>query len=220
MCGRYTLSAPIDELVETFDVPVPDFDLPARYNIAPSQLVPVVATDRHGRRMGLLEWGLVLDRADASRRPLINVRVESVGKRPPFRDSLERRRCLVPADGFYEWKQEEDKKKVPHWIHPASGDLLAFAGIWDRWTDARGQARHAFAILTTAANPDVAPIHGRMPVIVAPSERDAWLDRSLDGSAALDALRSLPEGALIARPVSTRVNRTAEDDPGLIERAG
>jgi putative SOS response-associated peptidase YedK len=220
MCGRYTLSAPVDELVETFDVPVPDFELPPRYNIAPSQLVPVVAADRHGRRLGLLEWGLVLERAGASRRPLINVRVESVGKRPPFRESLERRRCLVPADGFYEWKQEEDeKKKVPHWIHSASGGgLLAFAGIWDRWTDASGQPRHAFAILTTEANPDVAPIHGRMPVIVAPSERNAWLDRSLDGSAALDALRPLPEGALVARPVSTRVNRTAEDDAGLIER--
>jgi putative SOS response-associated peptidase YedK len=220
MCGRYTLSAPVDELVETFDVPVPDFDLPARYNIAPSQLVPVVATDRHGRRMGLLEWGLVLERAGASRRPLINVRVESVGKRPPFRESLARRRCLVPADGFYEWKQEEGKKKVPHWIHPASGGLLAFAGIWDRWTDASGEARHAFAILTTSANPDVAPIHGRMPVIVGSAERDVWLDRSFDGSAALDALRSLLEGALVARPVSTRVNRTAEDDAGLIERAG
>jgi putative SOS response-associated peptidase YedK len=216
MCGRYTLSAPTDELVETFDVPAPDFDLPPRYNIAPSQLVPVVATDRHGRRMGLLEWGLVLRRPGESGRPLINVRVESVGKRPPFRESLQRRRCLVPADGFYEWKQEEEGK-VPHWIHPASGGLLAFAGIWDRWTDASGHDHHAFAILTTAANPDVAPIHGRMPVIVGTDARDAWLDRSLDASAALDALRPLPEGALVARPVSKRVNRTAEDDAGLIE---
>jgi putative SOS response-associated peptidase YedK len=216
MCGRYTLSAPVDDLVETFDVPVPDFDVPPRYNIAPSQLVPVVATDRHGRRMGLLEWGLVLQRAGEPRRPLINVRVESVGKRPPFRESLQRRRCLVPADGFYEWKQE-DGKKVPHWIHPAPGGLLAFAGIWDRWTDASGQARHSFAILTTSASLDVAPIHGRMPVIVESSERDAWLDRSIDGSAALDALRPLPEGALVARPVSKRVNRTTEDDAGLIE---
>jgi putative SOS response-associated peptidase YedK len=154
MCGRYTLSAPVDELVEIFDVPVPDFALPPRYNIAPSQLAPVVATDRHGRRVGLLEWGLVLQRAE-SRRPLINVRVESVGKRPPFREALARRRCLVPADGFYEWKQEEGKK-IPHWFRPAGGGLLAFAGIWDRWTDASGEPRHAFAILTTAASSDVA----------------------------------------------------------------
>ncbi|MGE0158750.1 MAG: SOS response-associated peptidase [Gemmatimonadales bacterium] len=219
MCGRYTLSAPVDELVETFDVPVPDFDLPPRFNIAPSQLAAVVATDRRGRRMGLLEWGLVLQRAGERPRPLINVRVESVGKRPPFRRSLERRRCLVPADGFYEWKEEEGKK-VPHWIHPASGGLLAFAGIWDRWTSAEGEHRHAFAILTTAANPDVAPIHGRMPVIVGPNERGAWLDPSLDGSAALDALRPVPAGALDVRRVSTRVNRATEDDAELIEPEG
>jgi putative SOS response-associated peptidase YedK len=219
MCGRYTLSAPVDELLETFDVPLPDFDLAPRYNIAPSQLVPVVVTDRHGRRIGLLEWGLVLRRVEGPRRPLINVRVESVGKRAPFRESLERRRCLVPADGFYEWKQEA-ARKVPHWIHPATGGLLAFAGIWDRWTDENGSARHAFAILTTAANADVAPLHGRMPVMVGPGERDAWLDRSLDASAALDALRPLPEGSLVARPVSRRVNRTSEDDAGLIEEEG
>jgi putative SOS response-associated peptidase YedK len=218
MCGRYTLSAPVDELIETFDVPAPDFEVQPRYNIAPSQLVPVVAADRHGRRMGLLEWGLVLQRANEHRRPLINVRVESVGKRPPFRESLERRRCLVPANGFYEWKQEEDHK-APHWIHPASGGLLAFAGIWDRWTDASGAARHAFAILTTAANADVAAIHGRMPAIVGPAERDAWLDRAIDGAAALDELRAQPEGTLVARRVSTRVNRTAEDDAALIELA-
>ena len=219
MCGRYTLSAPVDELVETFDVPVPDFDLPPRYNIAPSQLVPVVAADRHGRRMGLLEWGLVLPRVEGSRRPLINVRVESVGKRPPFREALERRRCLIPADGFYEWKQDEGGK-VPHWIHPASGGLLAFAGIWDRWTDGSGSTRHAFAILTTSANADVAHLHGRMPVIVGPKEREAWLDRALDGSAALDQLRPLPDGALVSHPVSKRVNRTAEDDAALIETDG
>jgi putative SOS response-associated peptidase YedK len=219
MCGRYTLSAPLDELVETFDVPVPDFDLTPRYNIAPSQLVPVVAADRHGRRMGLLEWGLVLRGVEGPRRPLINVRVESVGKRPPFRESLERRRCLIPADGFYEWKQEKGGK-VPHWIHLVSGDLIAFAGIWDRRIDESGTARHAFAILTTAANPDVAHLHGRMPVIVGPGERDAWLDRTLEASAALDALRALPEGALASHPVSSRVNRTAEDDEALIEAEG
>ena len=219
MCGRYTLSAPVDELVETFDVPVPDFAIPPRYNIAPSQLVPVVATDRHGRRVGLLEWGLVLSRVEGPRRPLINVRVESVGKRPPFNESLDRRRCLIPADGFYEWKQEEGGK-VPYWIHAASGGLLAFAGIWDRWTDESGRVRHAFAILTTAANSDVAPLHRRMPVIVGPSEREAWLDRALDRSAALDALRALPQGALLSHPVSRRVNRTAEDDARLIEAEG
>jgi putative SOS response-associated peptidase YedK len=218
MCGRYTLSAPVDELVETFDVPLPAFELVPRFNIAPSQPCPIIAADRHGRRMGMLTWGLVLEKVQGPRRPLINVRVESVGKRPPFRRALERRRCLVPADGFYEWK-EESGKKVPHWIHPARGGLLSFAGIWDRWTDPKGETHDGFALLTTAANPDMAHIHGRMPVIVGPPERDAWLDRSLDGSAALDLLRAVPAGELTSREVSTRVNRTAEDDEGLIERA-
>jgi len=219
MCGRYTLSAPVDELVETFDVPVPSFELVARYNIAPSQPAPVVAADRRGRRLGLLTWGLVLDRAGSPRRPLINVRVESIGKRPPFREALERRRCLVPADGFYEWK-EESGKKTPRWFHPAAGGLISFAGIWSPWTDEHGAERHAFAILTTAANADLSAVHGRMPVIVGSAERDAWLDRSVDGSAALDVLRPLPAGALRAHVVSTRVNRATEDDAELIEEAG
>jgi putative SOS response-associated peptidase YedK len=210
MCGRYTLSAPVDELVETFDVPVPTFELVARYNIAPTQPAPVVATDRRGRRLGLLTWGLVLQRDP--RRPLINVRVESIGKRPPFREALERRRCLVPADGFYEW-QEEDGKKIPRWFHPAAGGVISFAGIWDH-------EHHGFAILTTAANADVSPIHRRMPVIVGPDERDAWLDRGVDGASALDVLRPLSHGSLRARVVSTRVNRATEDDAGLIEPAG
>jgi len=218
MCGRYTLSAPVDELVETFDVPVPAFELVPRFNIAPSQPCPIVAADRNGRRMGMLAWGLVLPLVDAPRRPLINVRVESVGKRPPFRRALEQRRCLVPADGFYEWK-EESGKKVPHWIQSASGGLLSFAGIWDRWTDPNGETHDGFAILTTAANPDMAHIHGRMPVIVEPYGRDTWLDRAVDGAQALDSLRPVPAGALTPREVSTRVNRAAEDDAGLIEPA-
>jgi putative SOS response-associated peptidase YedK len=219
MCGRYTLSAPVDELVETFDVPVPSFELVARYNIAPSQPAPVVAADRRGRRLGLLTWGLVLDRAEGPRRPLINVRVESIGKRPPFREALERRRCLVPADGFYEWK-EEAGKKVPRWFHPTAGGLISFAGIWSPWTDGDGEEHHAFTILTTAANADVAPVHRRMPLIVQPADRDAWLDRSLDGAAALDVLRPLDDGQLRSRVVSTRVNRATEDDAGLIEPVG
>src|SRR5687768_13373900 len=145
MCGRYTLSAPVDELVETFDVPLPDFELIPRYNVAPSQPAVVIASDSRGRRLGMLTWGLVLPTVEGPRRPLINVRVESVGKRPPFRETLRSRRCLVPADGFYEWN-EEAGKKVPHWIHAAGGGLLSFAGIWDRWTDSQGEIRHGFAI--------------------------------------------------------------------------
>ena len=219
MCGRYTLSANADELVEAFDVPTPTFDLVARYNIAPSQLAPVVAADRRGRRMGLLTWGLVPGWVDEPGEGMINARVESVGERPSFRDALERRRCLVPATGFYEWKREQGAK-VPYWIHPAKGGVISFAGIWERWSRSGAEPRHTFAILTMEANADVAPIHERMPVIVARVDRARWLDRSLDGSGALGLLRGGAPGMLASHAVSGRVNRTAEDDAGLTEPAG
>jgi putative SOS response-associated peptidase YedK len=219
MCGRYTLAANADELVEAFDVPVPTFALAPRYNIAPGQQAPVVAEDRHGRRLGLLTWGLVPDWKEDPVAPMINARMETVAARPSFREAIDRRRCLVPADGFYEWKREGERK-VPHWIHPSGGGLLSLAAIWETWRRPGTEPRHAFAILTTAANADVAPIHDRMPVIVAAEGRDAWLDRAVDGAEALRRLRPTRAGALASRPVSTRVNRVASDDAGLIERVG
>ncbi|MEQ1857695.1 MAG: SOS response-associated peptidase [Longimicrobiales bacterium] len=219
MCGRYTLAANADELVEAFDVPLPAFELVARYNIAPSQLAPVVAADRHGRRLGLLTWGLVPGWADEPGEGIINARIESVAEKPSFREALDRRRCLVPADGFYEWKGVNGGK-VPHWIHPASGGVISFAGIWERWSRPGAAARHTFAILTTEANADVAPLHDRMPVIVTAESRDAWLDRDLDGAEALELLRPTPRGALTSFAVSPRVNRATEDDEDLVRPAG
>lgn len=219
MCGRYTLAANADELVEAFDVPVPAFDLAPRWNIAPSQLAPVVAADRHGRRLGLMTWGFVPASAGEPGGGMINARVESVRTRPSFREAIEHRRCLVPADGFYEWKRDGDGK-TPFWIHPVAGGVVSFAGIWERWSRPGAEPRHAFAILTTAANADIASLHDRMPVIVSPADRGAWLDRSVDGGAALQLLRATPAGTLVSHPVSTRVNRPAEDDAGLLERVG
>ena len=219
MCGRYTLSANADELVEAFDVPTPTFDPVPRYNIAPGQLAPVVAADRRGRRMGLLTWGLVPGWVDEPGEGMINARVESVGERPSFRQAIERRRCLVAASGFYEWKREQGAK-VPYWIHPAAGGVISFAGIWERWSRPGAESRHTFAILTTEANADVALLHDRMPVIVAGADRSAWLDRAIGCEGALALLRGVAPGVLASRTVSTRVNRTAEDDAGLIERVG
>lgn len=216
MCGRYTLAASADELVEAFDVPLPTFDVVPRYNIAPSQRAPVVAADRHGKRMGLLTWGLIPGWVDEPGEGIINARIESVAEKPSFREAIERHRCLVPADGFYEWKRLKGGK-IPHWIHPSEGGLISFAGIWERWSRPGAEPRHTFAILTTDANADVAPLHDRMPVIVAPDVRSAWLDRSLDGAGALALLRPTPEGALRSHAVSPRVNRPAEDDADLIE---
>jgi putative SOS response-associated peptidase YedK len=219
VCGRYTLAAGADELVEAFDVPVPTFELVPRFNIAPGQLAPVVAADRHGRRMGLLTWGLVPGWREEPGQGIINARVESVAARPAFREAIERRRCLVPADGFYEWKREAGGK-VPHWIRPVGGGVISFAGVWERWSRPGAEPRHTFAILTTVANADVAGLHDRMPVIVAPRDRVAWLDRARGAEEALALLRPRPAGELTSHPVSTRVNRPAQDDESLIERVG
>jgi len=219
MCGRYTLAAGAAELVETFDVPLPDFELHPRYNIAPGQAAPVVASDRQGRRMGLLTWGLVPGWQDEPRKPLINARSESVLKRASFREAFERRRCLVPADGFYEWKRD-GKRKTPFWIHPEEGGVLSFAGVWERWSRPDHEPRHTFAILTKPASEAVAPIHDRMPVVIPPEDRNAWLDRATDGKAALVLLRAASDPRFECRPVSTRVNRPDEDDAGLIEPVG
>jgi putative SOS response-associated peptidase YedK len=203
-------------LVEAFDVPLPDFALEPRYNIAPGQLAPVVAEDRRGRRVGLLTWGLIPGWQDEPRKPLINARSESISQRASFRDAFERRRCLVPADGFYEWKRE-GQKKAPFWIHPSAGGLISFAGVWERWSRPGSDPRHTFAILTMPASQEVAAIHDRMPVVIQPSDRDAWLDRETDAETAREILRRTPEPRLSCRPVSTRVNRPAEDDAALID---
>jgi putative SOS response-associated peptidase YedK len=216
MCGRYALVSGAEELVEAFDVPLPGFELVARYNIAPGQDVPVVAEDRRGRRMGRLRWGLVPGWKDQPGSGLVNARSETVRTTPSFRDAFSRRRCLVPADGFYEWRREGDLK-VPHWFRPRDGSVVSFAGIWERWSRPDAEPRHTFAILTTDANEDVAPFHDRMPVVVAPEHRALWLSRASDSDDLAGILRPAPRGTFGSHEVSTRVNRADEDDPGLIE---
>jgi len=216
MCGRYTLAAGTPELVEAFDVPVPDFDVVPRFNIAPGQEALVVAEDRRGRRAGLLTWGLVPSWTDEPGKPLINARSESVLTRPSFREAFERRRCLVPADGFYEWRRSGDRK-VPFWIHPREGGLMSFAGIWERWSRPGAEPRHTFAILTMPASQDVASIHDRMPVVISEGDRAEWLDRGTEGAAAMALVKRSAAPGYECRPVSTRVNRPAEDDAALIE---
>jgi putative SOS response-associated peptidase YedK len=216
MCGRYTLASDADEVVEAFDVPPLAFDYHARYNIAPGQDAPVVAADRGGRRMGLMFWGLVPSWSDDPARGFINARGESVHRTPSFRDAFRRRRCLVPADGFYEWRKE-GRGRIPFHFRPAAGGVIAFAGIWERWARPGSPTRYGFAILTTAASDDVAAVHDRMPVVVGPADHAMWLD----GHAPLERLRGLvvpaPPGSFVARRVSTRVNSPALDDPSLLD---
>lgn len=218
MCGRYTLACESEELVEAFDLPGLTFEYVARYNITPGQAAPVLAQDDRGRRMGLLTWGLVPAWKDWSGSGFINARAESVGEKRSFREAFERRRCLVPADGFYEWKRSRGGKS-PFWIHPVAGGLVSFAGIWERWSRSGHATRHTFAILTTDANADVRAIHDRMPVVIAAPQRDLWLARESDPARVTELLRPAPEGTFESHPVSERVNRPTEDDAALIEPA-
>jgi len=215
MCGRYTLAAAPPELLEAFDVPELTFEYFARFNVAPGQDAPVVAEDRRGRRIGLLQWGLVPSWKDEPSGGFVNARSESVRRTRSFAEAFARRRCLVPADGFYEWRRE-GSLKTPYWLHPSQG-LLSLGGIWERWSRPGHDVLHTFAILTTEANEDVRPIHDRMPVVIAPGARDLWLARDADLDEVEAVMRTPPGGLLRRRRVSTRVNRPDEDDASLIE---
>jgi putative SOS response-associated peptidase YedK len=224
VCGRYTLTASLPDLVDIFDVPVPEFQHSPRYNIAPTQEAPVVAQDSRGRRMGLLRWGLVpswaRDPATGSR--LINARSETVAEKPAFRQAFRARRCLVPADGFFEWKQEVESptgkgSKQPYWIHLATREPFAFAGLWERWAPPKGDPLHSFTILTMEATEAIREIHPRMPVILPPGAWDRWLDPNASTEDLLGLLELQREEEVRAHPVSTLVNSPRNDGPACIE---
>ena len=225
MCGRYTLSVPLSNLVDSFDVQPPDFEYPPRFNIAPTQDAPVIAQDQAGRRMGLLRWGLIpswaKDPAIGSR--MINARSETVAEKPAFQRAFRRRRCLVPADGFFEWKREAGEgatkgPKTPYWIHRAAREPFVMAGLWETWDPGETAPLYTFTILTTEAVPSIREIHPRMPVILPASVHDRWLDPKAADEDLLPLLRPYGEG-IEAYPVSTRVNSPRNDLPECIEPA-
>ena len=215
MCGRFTLAAPSEELVEVFSVPLPGFEIRPRYNVAPGQDALVLGEDRRGRRVGRLRWGFVPAGAPEPRRPLVNARGESVDRTPSFREAFRRRRCLVPADGFYEWTRGAGGS--PFLFRPVAGGLLAFAGVWEHWEGASHPARDGFALVTVAANEDVAPVHDRMPALVRPADFHLWLDRSSAPERLKKLLVPVAAATLRFHRVSARVNTVSEDDAGLVE---
>jgi putative SOS response-associated peptidase YedK len=216
MCGRYTLTSSADEVVETFDVPPVSFGYRPRFNIAPGQEAPVVAQDGRGRRLGLLHWGLVPSWSEEAGSGFINARGESVGETPSFRDAFVHRRCLVVADGFYEWRRDAEGK-TPFLFRPARPGLVSFAGIWERWERPGHEPRFGFAILTVAANEEARGVHHRMPVVVAAADRAAWLDRRSRLELVYPLVATPPDGTFTLRRVSTRVNSPAVDEPSLVE---
>ena len=217
MCGRFVLTATPEELQALFGY-LDGEDFPPRYNIAPTQPIAVVRMLHGARRFALVRWGLVPGWVKDPREfgLMINARSESAATNGAFKGALQYRRCLVPASGFYEWQKREGKRKQPYLLRPRNGGIVAFAGLWETWMGADGSEIDTACILTTAANDTVAPIHNRMPVIVAPGDFERWLE-SQDGVA--DLLHPAPDGLMEAIPVSDRVNAAANDDPGLIAPA-
>lgn len=242
MCGRYTLAAQPQELAAEFELAVP-IEVRPRYNIAPTQNVPIVRLDERagpassskaqtmavvrqadagsGRRLDILRWGLVPHWAKDAKigYRTINARSETVATQPAFRGPFRKRRCIVPASGFYEWQKTDaagKKPKRPHYVRRRDGRPMALAGLWDLWTGPDGEVIESFTIITTNANELVRPCHHRMPVILAPEHYDLWLDPR----APIDRLKTLlapcPSEWLEMVPVGRQVNNARFDDPSCI----
>ena len=181
MCGRFTLTTDLEPLEERFLFRAKDLSSKPRYNIAPSQPVFTVIRDEKGNRAGFLRWGLIpswAKNAEIGNR-MINARAETMAEKPSFRRALQKRRCLILADGFYEWRQE-GKKKTPLFISLASREPFAFAGLWETWRPPDGEPIHSCTIITTTPNSLMEPIHNRMPVILSREAEALWLDRTVD----------------------------------------
>jgi putative SOS response-associated peptidase YedK len=217
MCGRYRLSRRKQLVDEYFDMVSDEPDWTPRYNIAPTQPIPVIRQNPKEpvRELSVMRWGLIPSWAkDASGSAgMINARSETAGTKPAFRDALKSRRCLIPADGFYEWKRD-GKTKQPFCFEVGDGGLFAFAGLWERWRDPSRQWVKSWSILTTTPNAVTSAVHDRMPVILHPDSYDLWLDPGMQNVAAISELLK-PYDARLMRcyPVSTRINSVVNDDP-------
>lgn len=217
MCGRYAAIADPEAMRRLFRYKErPNF--PPRYNVAPTQPIAIVRMQSGERHFALVRWGLLPGwvKDPKTFALLINARGESVCDKPAFRAAMRYRRCLVPADGFYEWKRVGAGKQ-PYYVHLKSGEPFAFAGLWESWSGPNGEEMESAAIVTTDASREIAHIHERMPVILMPDAFDIWLDcERVDARTAAALIAPTREGLLAAHPVSTAVNRVADDDPRLI----
>ena len=220
MCGRFVLMSLGRDLAERFhlsEMPDPE----PRYNIAPTQMVAVVRRDEDSlrRRLDFVRWGLVpswaKDLSIGSK--LINARAETASQKPAFRAAFRYRRCLVPADGFYDWERGKGRKQ-PYLVSMADGSTFAFAGLWEKWHSAEGKVIESCTILTTDANELLSPIHDRMPVILRPENYDVWLDpEAKQPELLLPLLIPYPAEQMAIRVVSPKVNKSAYDAPDCIE---
>ena len=225
MCGRYTLTRQekiVEDLQATLDPSVMGHEWwKPRFNIAPTQPAPVVAMHDAVRTVEMMRWGLVpfwATKPGAVRPPLmINARKESLHAKQWFREALAQRRCLVPADGFFEWKKDDPKHPMPIYLRPESRKIIAFAGLWARAKAADGSEQLSFTIITGPPNELVKPVHDRMPVVLDESAYGAWLDPLMDGEGARALLEIPPVGDWRGVPVSPYVNKATNDAPECVE---
>ena len=219
MCGRYTLIADLGDLAQRFEFDGSDFSYDPGYNIAPTESVLTVR-NLDGREAAFMKWGLIpfwaKDPKIGAR--MINARAETVAEKPAFRNALKKRRCLVLADGYYEW-QKTPAGKRPFRIIMHSGEPFAMAGLWETWNDPKGNVVPSCTIITTAANDFLSPIHNRMPVILPRESEEMWLDSGVEDPASLiGILAPYPEECMDAYEVSTIVNYARNDGPEVIAR--
>jgi len=221
MCGRYTLSVPPQELLTLFSL----HELPTlipRYNIAPTQQIPIVrCINEQGspqNQLHQVRWGLIpaWSQSGGDGKPLINARSETIGEKPSFREGYQKRRCLVPASGFYEWERSGTQKQ-PYYVGLTKWRTFAMAGIWEQWRSPTGEIVQSGCILTTEANPVLKPFHHRMPVILSPEDYTTWLAGNVSEISSL--LKPFPAAEMQAVAVSTYVNSTRNDDPTCIKPA-
>jgi putative SOS response-associated peptidase YedK len=216
MCGRYRLSRRKEIIEEHFDAAEWQDDWSPRYNIAPTQPVPVIRQHpkESVRQLSLMKWGLIPHWAkDASiAAGTINAKSETAATKPAFREAMKLRRCLVPTDGFYEW-QRRGSAKQPFCFEVGDGGLFAFAGLWERWCDPSGQWVKSCSILTTTPNAVTSAVHDRMPVILDKDDYDVWLDPGMQNVAVVsEMLKPYDAKSMRSYPASTRINHVANDD--------
>ena len=221
MCGRFTLFADFQEIIDRFDIEaaIQEELYTPSYNVAPSHSVLSVINDGRVNRLGFLKWGLIPSWAKDEKIGfnLINARGETIMEKPSFREAYKKRRCLVIADGFYEWKRHEDKTKTPMRIKLKSEGLFAMAGLWERWKSPNGQIVYSCTVITTEPNELMSTIHDRMPVIFKPEDEKIWLDHTISDSKQLNKLlRPLPADLMEAYEASGFVNSPKNNSPDLI----
>lgn len=218
MCGRYSLSKSKIDLEERFQAEMLT-DFKPRYNIAPTQLVPVI-TSQSPKGFSFFYWGITPDfgKNKPVSQKLINAKAESVHEKASFKSSFKQRRCIIPADGFYEWKRLGKKTKIPYRFTLRDDELFAFAGIWEEYENVNGDTQHTFLVLTTTPNEVVSEVHDRMPVIISKEMEKKWLDKYTEEKELLEMLHPYDPDRMVGFTVSPLVNSVHNDSPAIIRK--